>query len=136
MLFRSDVLVIDQLVNVMSKKGKGKVERISEAYMQTKNFIANTLKRPALGIMPAQLKQEVVDFLRKNPDETIDVTAGGESSETSRTPDEVIGLFSSKEERDNNIMKIYSVASRHNGSFQDFQAKCYLECCFFTSQDE
>lgn len=131
-----DVLVIDQLVNVMSKTGRGKVERISEAYMKTKDFLANRLKRPALGIMPAQLKQEVVDFLRRNPEETIDVTAGGESAETVRTPDEVIGLFSSKEERDNNIMKIYSVASRHNGSFQDFQAKCYLECCFFTSQDE
>lgn len=131
-----DVLVIDQLVNVMSKKGKGKVERISEAYMETKNFLANRLKRPALGIMPAQLKQDVVDFLRRNPDETIDVTAGGESAETVRTPDEVIGLFSSKEERDNNIMKIYSVASRHNGSFQDFQARCYLECCYFLSQDE
>ena len=131
-----DVLVIDQLVNVMSKKGKGKVERISEAYMETKNLLANKLKRPALGIMPAQLKQDVVDFLRRNPDETIDVTSGGESAETVRTPDEVIGLFSSKEERDNNIMKIYSVASRHNGSFQDFQARCYLECCFFLSQDE
>lgn len=131
-----DVLVIDQLVNVMSKKGKGKVERISEAYMETKNFLANRLKVPALGIMPAQLKQEVVDFLRRNPEETIDVTAGGESAETVRTPDEVVGLFSSKEERDNNIMKIYSVASRHNGSFQDFQARCYLECCYFLSQDE
>lgn len=131
-----DVLVIDQLVNIMSKTGKSKVERISEAYMETKNFLANRLKRPALGLMPAQLKQEVVDFLRRNPDETIDVTAGGESAETVRTPDEVIGLFSSKEERDNNIMKIYSVASRHNGSFQDFQARCYLECCYFLSQDE
>lgn len=131
-----DVLVIDQLVNVMSRKGKGKVERISEAYMETKNFLANRLKRPALGIMPAQLKQETVDFLRRNPEETIDVTSGGESAETIRTPDETIGLFSSKEERDNNIMKFYSVASRHNGSFQDFQAKCYLECCYFVSQDE
>jgi hypothetical protein len=131
-----DILVIDQLVNIMSKKGKGKVERISEAYMETKNFLANRLKRPALGIMPAQLKQDVVDFLRRNPEETIDVTSGGESAETVRTPDEVIGLFSSKEERDNNIMKIYSVASRHNGSFQDFQCRCYLESCFFLSQDE
>lgn len=128
-----DVLIIDSLVNVMSKKGKGKVERISEAYMNTKNFLANQLRRPALGIMPAQLKQEVVDYLRKNPDETIDVTAGGETSETIRTPDETIGLFSSKEERDNNIMRFYSVASRHNDSFKDFLGKCYLECCFFTS---
>ena len=131
-----DVLVIDQLVNVMSRKGKGKVERISEAYMQTKDLIANKLKKPVLGLMPAQLKQDVVDFLRRNPEETIDVTAGGESAETIRTPDEVIGLFSSKEERDNNIMKIYSVASRHNGSFTDFQARCYLESCFFTSEDD
>lgn len=131
-----DVLVIDQLVNVMSRKGKGKVERISEAYMQMKDFISNKLKKPVLGLMPAQLKQDVVDFLRRNPEETIDVTAGGESAETVRTPDEVIGLFSSKEERDNNIMKIYSVASRHNGSFRDFQARCYLECCYFTSEDD
>lgn len=131
-----DVLVIDQLVNIMSRKGRGKVERISEAYMETKNFLANRLKVPALGIMPAQLKQEVVDFLRRNPEETLDVTSGGESAETVRTPDEVIGLMSTKEERDNNIMKIYSVASRHNGSFQDFQARCYLECCYFLSQDE
>lgn len=131
-----DVLVIDQLVNVMSKSGKGKVERISEAYMNLKNFLANRLKVPALGLMPAQLKQTVVDMLRHNPAETIDVTAGGESSETLRTPDTTIGLFSTKEERDNNIMKIYSVASRHSGSFRDFQAKCYLECCLFMSQDD
>lgn len=131
-----DVLVIDQLVNVMSKHGKGKVERISEAYMMTKDFLANKLKRPALGIMPAQLKQDVVDYLRSHPEETIDVTAGGESAETSRTPDEVIGLFSSKEERDSNMMKIYSVASRHNGSFQDFTARCYLGCCFFLSEED
>lgn len=131
-----DVLVIDSLVNVMSRTGKGKVESISKAYMETKNFLANRLKVPALGIMPAQLKQSVVDDLRHDPDADIDVTAGGESAETIRTPDETIGLFSSKEERDNNIMKIYSVASRHNGSFQNFQAKCYLECCFFTSQED
>ena len=131
-----DVLIIDQLVNVMSKKGKGKVERISEAYMETKNFIANKLPTPALGIMPAQLKQEVVDQLRSGKVDIIDVTAGGESAETARTPDEVVGLFSSKHERENNIMKIYSVASRHNANFEDFQARCYLECCYFMSEND
>jgi hypothetical protein len=130
-----DILVIDQLVNVMSKKGKGKVERISEAYMETKNFLANKLKVPALGIMPAQLKQSVVDVLRSDPEADLDVTSGGESAETVRTPDAVIGLFSSKEERNNNIMKIYSVATRHTESFDNFQSKCYLECCFFASQE-
>lgn len=131
-----DVLVIDQLVNVMSKTGKGKVERISEAYMLTKDFLANKLKRPALGLMPAQLKQDAVDNLRAHPDADLDVTSGGESAETIRTPDETIGLFSSKEERDSNMMKIYSVASRHNGSFQNFTARCYLGCCFFLSEED
>lgn len=131
-----DVLVIDQLINILSRKHMSKPERISEAYMKLKAFLSHELKVPALGIIPCQLKQDVVDFLRRNPEEDIDVTAGAESAETIRTPDEVIGLFSSKEERDNNIMKFYSVASRHNGSFQNFQAKCYLECCFFLNQDD
>lgn len=131
-----DVLVVDQLVNVMSRKGKGKVERISEAYMQMKDFLTNKLKKRVLGIMPAQLKQEAIDFIRRNPTETLDVTSGGESSETIRTPDSTIGLMSTKEERDNNIMKFYDIASRHSASFKDFQARCYLECCFFTSEDD
>lgn len=131
-----DVLVIDQLVNVMSRKNKGKVERISEAYMLTKNFLANKLKKPALGIMPAQLKQEIVDGLRSGKLTEIDVTAGGESSETVRTPDAVVGLFSSKEERDNNMMHFYCVASRHSEQFDDFIGRCYLECCFFTSEND
>ena len=128
-----DVIVIDSLVNIQSRTGRGKVERISEAYMNMKAFIANKLKRPALAIIPAQLKQDVVDFLRRNPDETIDVTAGGESAETIRTPDEVIGLFSSKEERAANIMKIYSVASRHSGNFDDIAVRCDLQACHFYS---
>jgi KaiC/GvpD/RAD55 family RecA-like ATPase len=131
-----DVLVIDQLVNVLSSKGKGKVERISEAYMLTKDFLANKLKRPALGLMPAQLKQEVVDGLRSGKLTEMDVTAGGESSETIRTPDAVIGLFSSNEERANNMMHFYNVACRHSEQFDDFIGRCYLECCFFTSEDD
>lgn len=127
-----DVLVIDQLIDIMSRKGKGKVERISEAYVTLKNFIANVLKIPALAIIPCQLKPVVVDMLRAHPEETIDVTAGAESAETVRAPDDVIGLFSDKNERNNNQMKIYSVASRHSGNFDDFVARCYLECCFFT----
>lgn len=134
---RFDVLVIDSLVNIMSKNGMGKTERISKAYMETKNFIANKMKVPALGIMPAQLKQEVVDALRKaGEDAEIDVTAGGESAETIRTPDLTIGLFSSKAERDSNIMNIHCVASRHSAQFDSFRAKCYLECCMFMSNEE
>lgn len=126
-----DVIVIDSLVNILSKTGKNKNDRISSAYMELKSFISNGLKRPALAIVPAQLKQDAVDFLRSHPNETIDVTAGGESAETIRSPDEVIGLFSSKEERASGYMKIYSVASRHSGNFDDFQVRTSLKCCYF-----
>ena len=128
-----DIIVIDSLVNIQSRTGRGKVERISEAYMVLKSFVANKLKRPALALIPAQLKQDVVDYLRKNPDETLDVTAGGESAETIRTPDEVIGLFSTKEERAAGMMKIYSVASRHSGNFDDFTVKSDFQACHFFS---
>lgn len=131
-----DVLIIDQLVNVQSHSGIGKVERISRAYMECKNFLTNTLPIPALGIMPAQLKQEVVNELRSGKTEIIDVTAGGESAETIRSCDEAIGLFSDDSERRSNIMKFYSVASRHNENFPKFQARCYLECCYFMSESD
>lgn len=128
-----DVIVIDQLVNIQTKTGKNKVDRISTAYMNLKDYITNKMSRSALALLPAQLKQDVVDYLRRNPEETIDVTAGGESAETIRSADEVIGLFSTKEERATNRMKIYSVASRHSSNFQDFTAKCELGSCYFES---
>ena len=130
-----DVIVIDSLVNILSRTGKNKVDRISSAYMLLKSFITNNLPRQALAIIPAQLKQDVVDFLRSHPNETIDVTAGGESAETIRTPDEVIGLFSSKEERAANLMKMYSVASRHSEAFSDFTVGASLKCCHFYDKD-
>lgn len=131
-----DVIVIDQLVNILSRTGKTKVDRISEGYMRTKDFITNKLERKALALLPAQLKQDVVDYLRRNPGDTIDVTAGGESAETIRSADEVIGLFSTKEERASNRMKIYHVASRHSGNFPDFTAWCELGCCYFESNPD
>lgn len=126
-----DVIVIDSLVNILSKTGRNKVDRISAAYMELKDFISNRMKRPALAIIPAQLKQDVVDYLRSHPNETIDVTAGGESSETVRSPDEVLGLFSTKQERAAGYMKIYSVASRHSAAFDDIQVRASLKCCYF-----
>lgn len=126
-----DVVVIDSLVNILSRTGRGKVDRISSAYMEFKGFISHGLRRPVLAIVPAQLKQDTVDFLRKNPNETIDVTAGGESAETIRSPDEIIGLFSTKAERAAGYMKLYSVASRHSGNFDDTQIRASLKCCHF-----
>ena len=131
-----DVIVIDSLVNVLSRKGKGKVERIADAYMQFKDFIANKLKVPALAIIPTQLKQEAVDEIRKNPDADMSVTAGAESAETIRTPDYVIGIFSTKEERKANIAHLYSVASRHNGDFDKTTLKAYYDCCMFLDSED
>ena len=131
-----DVVVIDSLVNIESRARVSKSEKISEAYMLFKRFLVNGLKVPPLGIVPAQLKQYYVDFLRKNPGEDIDVTAGGESAETIRSPDEIIGLFSSKEERNAGIMNIYSVGTRHSQTFDNFAARCELACCYFYSDPE
>ena len=129
-----DIIVIDQLINIASKNTNyGKVQRISDAYMKLKNHIENVMKPKALAIIPAQLKQEVVDFIRRNPNETIDVTAGAESAETIRTPDLSIGLFSSKEERSTHRSKMYCVASRHSDAFDDFYARVDFRCCYFTS---
>lgn len=131
-----DIIVIDSLVNIMSKTGRGKVERISDGYMMLKDFIANKMSVPALALLPAQIKQAIVDYLRSHPDETIDITAGAESAETIRSPDEVIGLFSTKDERALNMMKLYHVASRHSATFPDFKCESYLGCAFFASVNE
>lgn len=128
-----DVIIIDQLIDIMSRTGMAKVPRISQAYIELKQFIQTGLKRPVLAVIPAQLKQATIDYLRKNPEDTIDVTAGGESAETIRSPDDVVGLFSSKEERLSNMMHIYSVASRHSESFPDFRVRADLRCCYFES---
>ena len=128
-----DVIVIDSPILVLSMTGRGKVERISEAYTLLKNYVSNKMKRKALCILTAQLKQDVVDMLRKNPKETIDVTAGGESAETIRTPDYVIGLMSTKNERSLGQMKIYDVAVRHGASFDDCYIGCQLGCGYFFS---
>lgn len=131
-----DVVVIDSPINIMSLNNLGKVARISDGYMYLKDYVANKMKKKALCVVTAQLKQEVIDFIRKNPNETLDVTAGGESAETIRTPDEVIGLFSSKKERAAGQMKMYSIASRHSEDFDDFYIGCQLGCGYFFSKPE
>lgn len=128
-----DIIVIDSPINFMSRTGIPKVERLSQGYMQLKDFVANKMKVKPLCLVTAQLKQEAVDSIRRNPSETIDVTAGGETAESIRTPDEVIGLFSTKNERALGQMRICSVASRHNGDFEDCYIGCELGCGYFYS---
>ena len=123
-----DVIVMDSPLLVLSKNGKGKVERIGECYTTFKDYVANKVPGGVVGIVTAQLKQEVINELRSNPEKDINETAGGESSETIRTPDEIIGLFSSKLERSNGQIKIYDVASRHHEAFENFYAGCNFAC--------
>lgn len=129
-----DVLIFDSPILMLSRYGAGKVERISEGIVRLKNLISTKLN--CLCIMTAQIKQEHIDKLRSKPNETIDVTAGGESSEVIRTPDEVIGLFSSKLERSNGQMKASNVASRHHETFLDFYMGCDLAIGHFFSNPE
>lgn len=118
-------LVIDQVVNIQSRTSRQtKVERISDAYQKLHIFIQNELK--CCVIAPAQLKQTTIDYIRSHPDETLDVTSGGESSETIRTPDEVIGLMSDKEQLKAGVMKFCHVASRHGAAFDDMAARAEL----------
>ena len=112
----------------------GKVERISETIIKLKSFLVNKVN--AVGIMTSQLKQENIDKMRSKNNETIDVTAGGDSAETTRTPDEVIGLFSTKIERSNGQIKLYNIASRHHDTFQDFYVGCDLGIGNFYSKPE
>lgn len=133
---RFDVLVVDSPVNVLSMRRMSKTERISECYMNLKAYVSKKMKKPALCLCTAQIKQDVIDYIRSHPNEELDVTAGGESAETIRTPDEVLGVFSTKHERELNRMKIYSVASRHNGDFPTFYAYCELGCGYFESKPE
>lgn len=126
-----DAIVIDQVVNIQGKGSRqSKVERISDAYQRLHLFIQNEI--PCCAIIPAQLKQSTIDYIRTHKDETLDVTAGGESSETVRTPDEVIGLMSDKEELKAGVMRFCHVASRHGAAFDDFSARAELGWVEFT----
>lgn len=133
---RYDVIVIDSPINMQSRSKSGKSEYLSRGFMSLKNYVANKMKIPALCLITAQYKQSVVDEIRKHPENEIDVTAGAETAESIRTPDDVIGLFSSADERENRKMKVYDIASRSNGRFAPFYMGCALGCAKFWSDDE
>ena len=128
-----DVIVMDSPVLVLSRTGKTKVDRIGEAYTTLKNFVNNRLVRKSLALVTAQLKQSVVDELRQNPALELAETAGGESAETIRTPDYVVCLVSTKEERRNNLAKFQDVAVRHTDTFKPFYARAEFGSAYFYS---
>lgn len=133
---RFDVIVMDSPINMQSRTRMGKTEYLSKGFMNLKNYVANKMKVPALCLVTAQYKQDVIDLIRKNPNAEIDVTAGGETAESIRTPDDVIGLFSSSTERENRMMRVHDIASRSNGHFEPFYMGCALGCAKFWSAPE
>lgn len=128
-----DVIVIDSPLLALSNTGKSKPDRIGECFTILKNFINNKLPRKALALVTAQLKQAIIDELRKNPTMEIPETAGGESAETIRTPDYVVCLVSTKEERQNKLAKLHDVAVRHTAPFKPFYLRAEFGCCHFYS---
>lgn len=128
-----DVIVIDSPLLALSNTGKPKAERIGECFTILKNFINNKLPRKALALVTAQLKQSIIDELRANPQMEIPETAGGESAETIRTPDYVVCLVSTKEERQNKLAKLHDVAVRHTAPFKPFYLRAEFGCCHFYS---
>lgn len=128
-----DVIVIDSPLLALSNTGKTRPDRISECYTVLKNFINNKLPRKALALVTAQLKQVIIDELRQNPTMELPETAGGESAETVRTPDYIVCLVSTKEERRNKLVKFHDIAVRHTISFKPFYCKAELGCAHFYS---
>lgn len=130
-----DVIVMDSPLVIQSKTGISERERIAQAFISLKAYIANGQRKP-IAITTAQLKQEVIDELRRSKNKEMDVTAAGGSAEAVRTPDEVWGIFSSKESRENGQVTLESIASRHHGNFEKFVCACALGSCYFAYREE
>ena len=130
-LNKFDVIVMDSPINMQSLQKRPKSEFLSQGFQKFKAYVAGKLPNPVLGIVTAQYKQSAIDELRSRDErgeqnKEIDVTAGGETAESIRTPDDVIGLFSNAEERADGAMRFYDIASRGNDHFEPFYIGCAL----------
>lgn len=128
-----DVIVMDSPILAQSLRSKSKTDTAAEAYQSLKHYISYELVNKALALVTCQLKQNVIDELRANPTAEIDVTAGGVTAETIRTPDFVTCLTSTKEERKQGQVRMNDVASRHSESFNSFYMGAELACSYFYS---
>jgi hypothetical protein len=118
-----DVLVVDPLVNLQSLTGRRKAEYLSSAFMLLKDYVEHKFTEgiPPLCVVTAQFKQEAIKDARNSADVFFDETAGGETSETIRTPDEVIGIFGTPQQEQAGKTSLHHIASRHTKKFPTFQ---------------
>ena len=66
---------------------------------------------------------------------TFHETSGGETSETIRTPDDVIGVFGTPAQRDNQYTTIHHIASSHSELFKKVDVHALFGNSYFTSAD-
>lgn len=118
-----DVFVMDTPLNMQSlRNNKSKPEYLANGIQNIAHAIRNELPVQACAILTGQLKQETIDQLRLHPEKDMDITAGADTSELVKSADEIVGIFTTKKERDNHMTKLYDVASRHNKPFDTFYA--------------
>ncbi|GHU92844.1 hypothetical protein FACS1894208_00870 [Clostridia bacterium] len=128
-----DALVIDSPINLQSRTGRKKSEYLSSAYILLKDYAEHKLAVPPVVICTAQFKQDALKEARNSVEIVFDDTSGGETAETIRTPDDVLGLFGTPEQKDAHRTTLYHIASRHSALFKPLQVRADFEHSFFSS---
>lgn len=131
---RFDCLVVDSLLNLQTKTGRKKTEYLSSAYILLKDYIEHKLDPAPACIATAQFKQETIKDAKNSVDITFDETSGGETAETIRTPDDVIGIFGTPMQRDSGYTTLYHIASRHTELFKKVEVRAIFGNAYFASQ--
>ena len=129
------VVLIDYVQLIASISGIPKSQAIGYAYQA---LLAYAKKKHIAIISPAQFKQEFIQDLSRSKDgKSGDTrTAGGESSEITRTPDINIALYGSVEDLAAGFMQCLSIPSRMASPFKTFGMYCDLATCLFASIEE
>ena len=129
---RFDALVIDSPLNLQTRTGRKKSEYLSSAYILLKNYVEHKLDVPPVCIATAQFKQEAIKEARNSVEITFDETSGGETAETIRTPDEVIGIFGTPSQKDGGRVTLHHIATRHSAQFPKSDVKANYGAALFT----
>jgi len=130
---RFDCLVVDSLLNLQTKTGRKKSEYLSSAYILLKDYIEHKLEPAPACIATAQFKQDAIKDARNMADATFDETSGGETAETIRTPDDVVGVFGTPAQRDSGYTTLHRIASRHTDLFKKLDVRAIFGNAYFTS---
>ena len=131
---RFDALVVDSLLNLQSKTGRKKSEYLSSAYVLLKDYVEHKLDPAPACITTAQFKQESIKDARNSVDAVFDETSGGETAETIRTPDDVLGIFGTPLQRDSGFTTIHHIASRHTELFKKVDVRVIFGNAYFTTK--